>query len=365
MNTMHSTAKTQNKEEMVFRYHQELMKPQLLMLTLSGLLPPESCSSSTWKSILYDVYTFLCLVFHIPFFTFQIMGVYVFWGNLQIVTGIIFQMMVCFDGLAILVYFTYHRKYLIKIFDTLGSKFVPYLNRVGSLKKQDEIMRETTKFANTMTKILIIIFVVVMSAWCVFPFFVKYWSHEQEAESANYTNVQVHFEYFVIAMWLPNNAFTFPIYEIIYACQFFYIWSIVANFTVGNMVFSSIFYGISIQFQLLATAIRDIDDICIDLKADLRRKEEHRKDRTLLASDIADTDVFDRDPFRGTLQSSRDTALLNRLDEEICGDANEISSWDILVPDSVDLKEVTNYATSSSETAYLIECIRYHQCLLK
>jgi hypothetical protein len=262
-------------------------------------------------------------------------------------------MMVCFDGLVILVYFTYHRKYLIKIFDTLGSKFVPYLNRVGSLKKQDEIMREATKFANTMTKILIIIFVVVMSAWCIFPFFVKYWSHEQESESANYTNVQVHFEYFVIATWLPNNAFTFPMYEIIYACQFFYIWSIVANFTVGNMVFSSIFYGISIQFQLLATAIRDIDDICIDLK-------EHR---TLLASDIADTDVFDRDPFRGTLQSSRDTASLNLLDEEICGDANEISSWDI--PDSMDLKEVTNYATSSSETAYLIDCIHYHQCVLK
>jgi hypothetical protein len=291
------------------------------------------------------------------------MGVYVFWGNLRIVTGIIFQMTVCFDGLVILVYFTYHRKYLIKIFEMLGTKFVPYLKKVGSSKKQDEIMRETTKFSNTMTKIIMIIFVSTMSAWSVFPFFVKYWSHEQEeAQIANYTNVRVHFEYFALATWLPDNAITFPMYEIIYACQFIYAWSMVANFTVGNMVFSLIFYGISMQFQLLATAIRDIDDICTDLKADLKNKEDKRSNRTLLASDTSDTEAYDTDTIRGTLQSSTDAFSLKFLNEEGSADTYGIPCTDIT--DSVHW-DVTTYTTSSSETAYMIECINYHQCLLK
>lgn len=360
---MHSTAKTINNDQIVNGYHQELVKPQLLMLTLSGLLPPKSWSSSRWKSIMYDVYTFLSFIFHIPFFLFQIMGVYVFWGNLQIVTGIIFQMTVCFDGLVILVYFTYHRKYLVKIIEMLGTKFVPYLRKVGSSKKQDDIMREAIKFSNTMTKILMIIFVVVMSAWCVFPFFVKYWSHEQEAEISNYTNVRVHFEYFVIATWLPDNAFTSPMYEIIYACQFFYIWSIVANFTVGNMVFSSIFYGISIQFQLLATSIRDIDDICTDLNAEFKNKEDMRSDRTHLASDISDKEAYDRYPLRGTFQSSTDTFQVKFLNDEAFAGAYEICCKDIT--DSAHWNDVTTDTNTCSETAYMIECINYHQCLLK
>jgi hypothetical protein len=285
------------------------------------------------------------------------MGVYAFWGDLQIVSGIFFQVMVCVDGLVILIYFTYHRKYLIKIFGMLGTKFIPYLKKVGTSKKQDEIMRETVRFSNTVTKTVIIIYVVAVSAWSVFPFFVKNWLHEKEAEIANCTNVRVHFEYFVIATWLPDNALTFPMYEIIYACQFFYLLTMVANFTVGNMVFSLMFYGISMQFQLLATAIRDIDDICLDLTADFRSEGDKRSNRRLLPAAISDTKDHDRDPPRGNLQP-----LTNEfLNEEGTADEYERSTD---IRDSVHL-DVTTYTTKSSETAYMIECINYHQCLLK
>jgi uncharacterized membrane protein len=290
------------------------------------------------------------------------MGVYVYWGNLQLVTGIIFQMTVCFDGLVILVYFTYHRKYLLQMFELLRTEFLPYINKVGSSQKQEEIMREKTKFANTLTTILIIIFVVVMSAWCVFPFFVKYWSHEEETEMSNITSVGEHFEYFVIATWIPDNAFTFPTYEIIYACQFFYIGSIVANFTVGNMVFSLIYYGISLQFRLLSAAIQDIDDIYKDFKEDVTQEDNNYSDGTILDSHDSNTEVYHRGTIQGVTQtrSSTDTFSVKFLDKKssagaCSGDMRDSTDWDV----------VTTNRASYNETTYMIECINYHQRLLK
>jgi hypothetical protein len=290
------------------------------------------------------------------------MGVYVHWGNLQIVSGIIFQMMACFDGLVILVYFTYHRKYLLEMFELLRTEFLPYINKVGLSRKQEEIMREKTKFASTLTSILIIIFVLVMSAWCVFPFFVKYWSHEEETEIANFTDVGVHFEYFVIATWIPDNAYTFPTYDIIYACQFFYIWSIVAHFTVGNMVFSLIYYGISLQFRLLASAIRDIDDICVDLEENLTQENNNYSEETKLGSHDSVREAYQRGTLEGVTESRslKDTSSVKFLDKEVSadayrGDVTDSTHWDA---------EAKNRARCN-ETAYIIECIKYHQRLLK
>jgi hypothetical protein len=76
------------------------------------------------------------------------MGVYAYWGNVPIVAGIIFQITVCFDGLVILVYFTYHRKYLLHMFDVLGTEFLPYIKKVGRYQKQDTLRRKSTKFLN-------------------------------------------------------------------------------------------------------------------------------------------------------------------------------------------------------------------------
>jgi hypothetical protein len=290
------------------------------------------------------------------------MGVNVHWGNLQIVTGIIFQMTVCFDALVILVYFTYHRKYLLQMFESLRTDFLPYINKVGSFSKQEEIMREKIKFANILTTILIIIFVVTMSAWSVFPFFVKYWSHEEETEIANITDVGEHFEYFALATWIPDNAFTFPTYEIIYACQFFYIWYMVAHFTIGNMVFSSIYYGISLQFRLLTAAIQGIDDIFIDLKENLTQEDDNYSERTKLDSHDSEKEVYQRGALEGVTQSqsSKDTSSGKFLDKERSTDAyrggvTDITDWDA----------EAKIRSSRNETTYMIECINYHQRLLK
>jgi hypothetical protein len=289
------------------------------------------------------------------------MGVYVYWGNMQIVIGIIFQMMVCFDGLVILVYFTYHRKYLLQMFELLRTEFLPYINKVGSSPKQEEIMKEKIKFANTLTTILMIIFIVVMSAWCVFPFFVKYWSHDEETEIANITDGGEHFEYFIIVTWMPDNAFTFPTYEIIYACQFFYIWSVVAHFTVGNMVFSSIYYGISLQFRLLSAAIQDIDDICIEIKEDLTQEDDNYSEKTKLSLHDSDREAYQRGALERVIQmrSSTDIFSAKFLDR-----GRSVDTYTGDVEDSADRDAATN-RTSRNETAYMIECISYHQRLLK
>ena len=343
-------------------YHQKFVKLKLFAIIISGLLPPNSCSDSRWKSVLYDLYTLLSFVFHVPLAILQMVGVYAYWGNVPVVAGIIFQMTVCFDGFVILVYFTYHRKYLVRIFEMLETEFLPYIREVGRYQKQDTILRDSTKFSNTMTKTLMIIFVFTMSAWCIFPFFVKQLTHDPEKELANNTTGRLHFEYFVIATWIPDNALTFPTYEIIYACQFFYIWSVVANFTVGNMVFCSVFYGIAIQFKLLSAAIRDIDYICLDFKVHLMNQEDNTSNGAILNSNVADTEIGNVGTFREPKQthSATEKFSLNPISnvdrrDTPCGDVIDSADWPALYANG----------PNCTETMYMIECIKYHQRILK
>jgi hypothetical protein len=351
---------SRSKEQMVNHYYQESVKVLLFMLTISGLLPPKSCSSSKWKSFLYDVYTALSFLIHIPLLLFQIMGIYVYWGNLQIVTGIIFQLTVCFDGLVILVYFTYHRKYLLELFEMLRTKFLPYINKVGLSPEQEEIMREKTKFANTLATVLAIIYVFVTSAWCVLPFFVRLWSQEgAEAYPANVTNAGEHFKYFVLATWLPDNAFTFPIYEIMYSCQFFYTWSMVAHFTVGNMVFSLMYYGLSLQFRLLAAAIRDIDKIFIDLNVDTTRQGN---DYSEGISHDSNTQVYQRGTFE---RVTRTGTSIGAPSVKFSNKRMSADAYMADLTDPTDWDEAVENGPNCNETAYMIECINYHQLLLK
>jgi hypothetical protein len=350
------------KEQMVKGYQQQFLKPLLFAFIMSGLLPPSCCSNSRWKSFLYDFYTLISIIFHIPFFTLQFMGVYAYWGNVPLVAGIIFQMTCCFDGLVVLVYFTYHRKYLVRIFEMLETEFLPYIRKVGSYQKQDTIMREGTNFSNKMNKMLMIIFFFAMSAWSVFPFFVKLWSHDPEQELASNTTGPLHFEYFVLATWIPDNAFTFPTYEIIYACQFFYIWSFVSNFTTGNMVFSSMFLGIANQFQLLSATIRDIDYICVDFEANVLNQEDNTSTGTIFNSYVAGTEIGNVGTLRESKQthSSTDRFSLNPTNnvdryDKPCGDVIDSADWPALYANE----------PNCAETMYMTECIQYHQRLLK
>ena len=244
----------------------------------------------------------------------------------------------------------------------LETEFLPYIRKVGRYQNQDIIMRESTKFSNKMTKILMIIFVIAMSAWSIFPFFVKQWSHDPEKELANNTTERLHFEYFVLAMWIPDNAFTFPTYEIIYACQCFYVWSLVTCFTVGNMVPSSIFYGIAIQFQLLSAAIRDIDYICIDFKANLMNEEDSTSSGTIFNSNVADTEIGNVEKLREPKQtySSTDRFQLNPINNV---DRRDTAFRD--VTDSADWPALHANRPIFAETMYMIECIKYHERLLK
>ena len=244
----------------------------------------------------------------------------------------------------------------------LETEFLPYIRNVGRYHKQDTIMRESTKFANKMTKTLMIIFVIVLSAWCVFPFFVKQWSYDPKKELANNTTGQVHFEYFVLAMWIPDNVFTFPTYEIFYACQLFYAYSLVANFTFGNLVFSSMYYGIAIQFQLLSAAIRDIDYICVDFKAKLMDQEDDASNGTIFGSNVADTEIGNVETLRESNQTHKSTDRfslnpINNVDrsDTPCGDVIESADWPALYANR------PNFA----ETMYMIQCIQYHQRILK
>jgi hypothetical protein len=128
------------------------------------------------------------------------------------------------------------------------------------------------------------------------------------------------------------------------------------------MVFSSMFLGIAIQFRLLSAAIRDIDYICVDFEANIVNQEDNTSTGTIFNSDVADTEIGNVETFRESKQthSSTDRFSLNPINnvdryDTPCGDVIDSADWPALYANG----------PNSAETLYMIECIQYHQRLLK
>jgi hypothetical protein len=128
------------------------------------------------------------------------------------------------------------------------------------------------------------------------------------------------------------------------------------------MVFSSMFYGISIQFKLLSAAIRDIDYICVDSKANLMNQEDNTSNGKTFNWNVADTETGNVATFREPKQTHSSTEKfslnpINNVDrrDTPCGDAVDSADWPALCANG----------TNCAETMYIIECIKYHQRLLK
>jgi hypothetical protein len=127
-------------------------------------------------------------------------------------------------------------------------------------------------------------------------------------------------------------------------------------------MFSSVFYGISIQFQLLSAAVQDIDDICVDFKANVTNQEDNSLNGTILVSDVADTDIYNVETFLEPKQvpSSTRRFSLNPTSNVYTGDTpcRNIMS-------SADWPALYTNRPNCAETVYMTDCIHYHQRLLK
>jgi hypothetical protein len=232
-----------------------VMGLQVRVIRFLGLLPPESW----WMYKIYVAVMSVCLFNYIPYLIMQLIAIYNHWGSIQMVTTIIFQIAACFNACVLATYFVYNGKQLILLFQMLETVFVPYIDKVGSVKCKSTIIENDKKLSKKITWVLVPTAYSILIPWICFPFIFWY------TDTFGRTNVDEHsgeyWKHFCMIAWVPEGAILSPVYQIVYLHQALSTYLTVIHNVGCNMISFFLMFHTSTHFKLLASAIRDMSEI--------------------------------------------------------------------------------------------------------
>jgi hypothetical protein len=236
----------------------KMLDLQLKAFNLSGILPPASIAGSRWKTILYDIFTTVSLIWFLPAIAAQLVALYQRLDDIEVATAILFQVSCYISTGVIFFYFVWKRKELLKLFDTLEAGFVSHMDKVGSPTKREAILTEASRKSTVITWILLGLCFTVETAWGCIPFILGYVEYLTDAEQRDLTNDKGR--YFGLAMWLPENVNKSPTYELTHVFHFIAVYTVVSNITGCYMLMFALAFHTTTQFKILCAAFEDVDD---------------------------------------------------------------------------------------------------------
>jgi hypothetical protein len=236
----------------------KMLDLQLKAFNLSGILPPSSIASSRWKTLLYDIFTTVSLIWFLPAIAAQLVALYQRLDDIEVATAILFQVSCYISTGVIFFYFVWKRKELVKLFDTLEAGFISHMDKVGSPTKRTAILSEASRKSTVITWTLLGLCFTVETAWGCIPFILGYVEYFTDAEPRDLSNDRGR--YFGLAMWLPENVNKFPTYELTHAFHFIAVYTVVSNITGCYMLMFALAFHTTTQFKILCAAFEDVDD---------------------------------------------------------------------------------------------------------
>jgi hypothetical protein len=236
----------------------KMLHLQLKAFNLSGILPPASISGSRWKTLLYDIFTAVSLIWFLPAIAAQLVALYQRLDDIEVATAILFQVSCYISTGIIFFYFVWKRKELLKLFDTLEAGFISHMDKVGSPTKRTAILEEASRKSKVITWTLMVLCFTVVTAWGCIPFLLGYVEYFTDAKPRDLTNERGR--YFGLAMWLPENVNKSPTYELMHAFHFIAVYTVVSNITGCYMLMFAFAFHTTTQFKVLCAAFEDVDD---------------------------------------------------------------------------------------------------------
>lgn len=373
----------------------KMLDLQLIAFNLSGILPPANISGNRWKTILYDIFTVISLIWFLPAIAAQLVALYEHIDDIEVITAILFQVSCYISTGVIFFYFVWNRKELLKLFDNLEAGFISHMDKVGSPTKRTSILTEASRKSTVITWTLLGLCFTVETAWGCIPFILGYVEYFTDAETRDLTNDKGR--YFGLTMWLPENVNKSPTYELMHAFHFIAVYTVVSNITGCYMLMFAFAFHTTTQFKILCAAFEDVDDFIQksqdseDNTSNGCHREWNSKKKVTDNVDQSEeenipgsvnTDTAYEDNSRGhisesfgqtenaishqsdkrfVLRNSKDLIKLKtvELDSFFNGSREEISSTETTSETSTSLQPC-----DKSLQQYLIDCIQFHQALI-
>jgi hypothetical protein len=326
---------------------QNVMSLNLKLLQISGIVAPTEIKASAFRMTLYKLYIISCYLLYFPVLSGQILALYHFWGDIDVSTNNIFNLLGAFMCFTEATYARFNTREIGELFETFQNKVMSKMSTVGSKEKRNIIFDSAIKKARRITLIVMVTLDVLVIAWVPAPFI----KHLME-EHNNATNYETEYEKkwlnFCYIIWFPIDITSSPYFEITYLIQCILFIIATTYLKAVETTVAAMMVHISAQFEILYTVLVDMD-------ATVFLAEDKKKNvRELQFSES-------RKLFGGAINTSlEDQHQLRGLGSPVRQGVREWKAIDTDIEDGVTKKE------DLPELArYLANFVEYHQTVIE
>ena len=328
----------------------------LQLLNLTGILPRSGIFTSPWKVIFYNTYSTIGPIWCFPPLLALLYSIYEIWGDISVVTGMVFQLSFLVNCIGIYVYLILNRKSLQTIIATSEEAFGRHIKLLNLDRKglYDTIMAEACRQNTILTRTVLSLNVIVYIFWTIFPFIL--WSIQTENDLRNIENSEINrsyndgqWKFFCFRMWLPKNATQTPMYQFIYIYQALENSFLIMLHVTHILITVSLMLYLTSHFKILTACLERVDDVSPYLK-DVR---------------ISDDEISGTKPKEHTQSGNEEN--LTKINKNVGHSGrrevmyrDESDGW--VETDGLKMLHIQN---DEEMYCFLVNCVKYHQFILQ
>jgi hypothetical protein len=252
-------------------------------------------------------------------------------------------------------YLLLNRKPLEQILMRTEESFEECRCKLPLTRKHNLIIDDATKKIRLYSRIFVSANIVTWVLWMSLPLVFRlsaYLSKEESlALNATATDDKIHWEYVCYKMWLPHAHAVYqePYYYLVWAYQALLIGILLVNNTAYNSTYYALMIFTASHFKVLASLIEDIDQYITSPYS------TNNPDQRSVRSDMEN---------EASLQDGKDFVKENVLENSGVSDRrNNDETLQLDEYRSLNYDGITARVQRAED--YLVNCIKYHQALLR
>jgi hypothetical protein len=299
-------------------------------------------------------------------------AVYEYWGNIDMITKILFQMTFAADSVILTSYFIVRGRKLALLFDMLETNFVFYIDNVVAPENKLKILKEASRKSVIMTGILVSIFSSVILGWICSPLVLQHIYKSTGNDMEN--NSEDISRYYCYVLWLPKRLAEPSMYVVIYIFQALSVLISVSQYTACNIILFSLMFHISTHFKLLVSAFENMGQVVLMEKVGMEEPISSLK-CSRLVMDTKFSGGFNHYPYATACKSVKTIASIDGGKPRSSYISQSQENIRSPVRDEISGKQMSEQKSIESVTGaalheermkeYFINCVRYHQAILE
>jgi hypothetical protein len=260
MGNLNNKAVTENGSDKKSAHEFKFMSLNRTILHLAFTVPTESIAASRMKSTLFYLFTPCVFVLYALVLVAQVLGVYHYWGDLDVTMENLFLttgfVMCYWEG----AYFKIKRDEIWKNFDRLDSKPVPNVSNVSLNETHKLIVSEAQSNCKKLSWFIFLSVNVGTLMWAVFPIvnllIRSLTEHDRFVEeSAALKSANKPWPYLMYIIWVPYDITVSKLYAVTYLIQVIVYFTASLYNTSSNIVFLNMVLHATAKFKVVESSL--------------------------------------------------------------------------------------------------------------